>query len=407
MGFSGAIVMAVLEENLAQKTLLVIPVYNHGDTLRRVVESAIKAGWPVLVVDDGSTDGGVDRLADLDCQIIQHAKNQGKGTAMLSGAKWALEQGYDAMVTVDADGQLDPSEAHLLVEKAKENWPALVIGNREMDPEKTPGASRFGRSFSNFWVRMETGLELPDTQSGFRLYPLVQLLEQTFRCTRYDFEIESLVRLAWSGVTILSAPISVYYPPAEERQSHFHQFKDNFRLTRLHTRLVLRALSPLPHKGRKKQEKEKFDVSVLHPIRLLKTLCLEHSTTFQLAVAVWMGIFLGALPLLAAHTVTIIYVAHKLHLNKLAAVAASQFCMPPVVPVLCIQAGYFMRKGEFLWEISWDIAVVQLHERLWEWLLGSLILGPLLGFVGAVISYFTIKGLRNSRFANSSSIGQG
>ncbi len=391
--------MTVLEDDLPPKTIMVIPVYNHGDTLRRVVEAAMNSGWPVLVVDDGSTDGGLEQLTGLGCEIIRLAANQGKGAAMLAGAKWALAQGYAAMITVDADGQLDPSEAHLLAVKAVESWPCLVIGNRKMDPEKTPGASRFGRAFSNFWVRMETGLDLPDTQSGFRLYPLAQLLAQSFRCTRYDFEIESLVRLAWSGVKVAAVPVSVYYPPPDERQSHFHQFKDNFRLTMLHTRLVLRALSPMPHKGRKRQARPKINVSVFHPVRLLKTLCLEHSTSFQLAVAVWMGIFLGALPLLFVHTVTIIYVAHKLHLNKAAAVAASQLCMPPVVPVLCIQAGYFLRKGEFLLDISWDIAVVQLHERLWEWFLGSLVLGPIFGFLGALISYFGIKRLRGSRFA--------
>lgn len=390
------------EAVLAGKTLVVIPVYNHGRTLRQVAEQAVKTGLSVLIVDDGSTDGGPAALDGLDCEILRLGINQGKGAAMIAGAAWARDHGYIAMVTVDADGQHDPAEAHLLVEDAAAHWPSLVIGARRMDPDKTPGSSRFGRSFSNFWVRMETGLDLPDTQSGFRLYPVEALLEQSIRCARYDFEIESLVRLVWGGMAVRSVSISVYYPPAAERESHFHQFKDNLRLTRLHTRFVLRALSPVPHKGKREKSKLQFDVSVLHPVRLLKTLCLEHSTPFQLAVAVWMGVFLGALPLLAAHTVVIVYITHKLHLNKLAAIAASQICMPPVVPVLCIQAGYFFRKGEFLLDISWDIAVVHLHERLWEWLLGSLLLGPFLGLLGGGITYFGIKRLRESRFVTCS-----
>ena len=384
-----------MQSDLQKSTLLVIPVYNHGSTLRQVVERALQAGWPVLVVDDGSTDCGPETLRRLNCQVHQLPSNQGKGVALLAGARQAAELGYRAMLTVDADGQLDPLEGRRLVEAAADQWPCLVIGARRMDTENVPKSSLFGRAFSNFWVRLESGLDLPDTQSGMRLYPVEELLELSVSCRRYDFEVESLVHLIWAGLPVLSAEISVYYPPPAERQSHFHQFRDNFRLTMLHTRLVLRALNPMPHRNKNLQRRiEEFDVSVLHPVRLLKKLCLEHTSSLLLAVAVWMGIFLGALPLIAVHTVTIIYVTHRLHLNKVAAVAASQLCAPPLVPVLCIQAGYFMRHGEFLLDVSWEIAVVQLHQRLWEWLLGSLVVGPLLGLLGAGMCYLAISRLR-------------
>ena len=105
----------------------------------------------------------------------------------------------------------------------------------------------------------------------------------------------------------------------------------------------------------------------------------EHATPLQFATAIWMGIFLGALPLIAIHTITIIYVCHKLHLNKMAAVAASQLCMPPVVPIICIQAGFFLRHGVFLIDFNKDTLVLQIGERLWEYLIGSLVVGPVLG----------------------------
>ena len=116
-----------------------------------------------------------------------------------------------------------------------------------------------------------------------------------------------------------------------------------------------------------------------------------------MASAAWMGVFLGALPLIAVHTVTIIYVCHRLHLNKLTAVTASQLCMPPVVPVLCVQIGYFMRHGNLLWELNWDTLVVQIHYRLWEWLLGSLLLGPVMGVVVGAVLYIGIKKIRADR----------
>ncbi|HSH13268.1 MAG TPA: glycosyltransferase family 2 protein, partial [Desulfurivibrionaceae bacterium] len=230
------------------QVLLMIPLYNHGTTVRRVVEKGIAAGWPVLVADDGSSDGGLARLSGLDCATLRFAENRGKGAAILAGARWASEHGYARIITVDADGQLDPGEAHLLAEAAADQEQALVIGARRMDRSNAPRPSLFGRSFSNFWVHLETGRELPDTQSGFRLYPVKELLQLVTDCRRYDFEVEVLTRAAWAGLPILTVPVSVHYPPGGERVSHFHQFRDNFRLTCLHTRLVSRALLPWPHR---------------------------------------------------------------------------------------------------------------------------------------------------------------
>ncbi len=373
----------------AVKTLLVIPVYNHGATLNQVVERALETGFPVLVVDDGSTDRGPETLAGLPCRVHRMETNMGKGAAILEGAKIARDEGFDAMVTVDADGQHDPRDAVRLVEEASMDWPCMVIGDRgNMKDPDIPGASRFGRAFSNFWVRLECGLDLPDTQSGFRLYPVKLLLELPVRSRRYDFEVEVIVRAVWAGVPVRSVPISIHYPRQEERVSHFKALHDNLRLTLLHTMLVLRALSPLPHRRLlERPQSEKMSWAVKHPLKLLKRLCKEHSSPLLLGTAVWMGLFMGALPLIACHTVAIIYVTHKLNLNKIAAVAASQFCCPPVVPMLCIEAGHLMRFGHLLTEVTWDTAVFQIHERLWEWLLGSLIVGPVLGLLGGGIVY--------------------
>lgn len=381
------------------KILMVIPLFNHGRTIRSVVEKALAAGWPVLVVDDGSSDGGGAQLADLDCLVIHLGRNQGKGAAIRAGAEFAAGQGFQAIITVDADGQLDPAEAGKLVAAAAV-WPAIIVGARQMTKANAPGASRFGRAFSNFWIHLECGRELPDTQSGYRLYPVQELLAIKTSCRRYDFEVEILTRSAWAGLPILAVPVAVHYPSAGQRESHFHQLKDNFRLTCLHTRLLCRALWPWPHQNlaaagpEKNRPEGPGKLSLLHPVRFVKRLCQEHSSALQLATAAWLGVFLGALPLLACHTVVILYVGHRLHLNKPTAVAASQLCMPPLVPILCIQAGYFMRHGNFLLEISWNTLVLQIHQRLWEWLLGSLLLGPLLGLLVASLLYFSIRKLR-------------
>jgi len=372
-------------------TLLVIPVYNHGPTLRSVVERALNAGWSVLVVDDGSMDSGLDRITDLPCRLHRLPHNQGKGSAILTGAGLAAQWGYDAIVTVDADGQLDPEDAARLVETATaQDRPAIVVGIRLMTRDTAPRASLFGRAFSNFWVRLECGLDLPDTQSGLRLYPVEFLLHLPVQTRRYDFEVEVLVRAAWAGIPILPTPVRVHYPSDGKRISHFHQWKDNLRLTVLHTRLILRALNPWPHRRLAGLAiPSVMDMSLFHPFRLFKHLCQEHSTPAQLGIAAWMGLFLGALPLIACHTIVIIYVTHRLHLNKPAAV-----CCPPVVPVICIETGYFMRNGHLLLELSLDTTVYQLHQRLLEWLMGSLIVGPFLGLAGGLATYFVVRWLR-------------
>ncbi len=384
---------------LRDSTLLVIPVYNHGEAIRGVVERAIGSGFPVLVVDDGSTDGGADKLADLSCRIHRLTENQGKGSAILAGARLATESGYRAILTLDGDGQHDPEEAGQLVRCGESGvWPAVVIGARRMVQETVPGSSHFGRAFSNFWVKLEAGRELSDTQSGMRLYPVQELLSLRLTRTRYDFEIEALVKLIWAGVAVRETDVSVHYPPPEERVSHFHKLRDNWRLTKLHSGLVTRRLLPLPNRKLRGSVRENLaNVVVKHPWRTLKGLFYESSSPFWLAVAVWMGIFLGALPLLACHTLVIIWVAYRLHLNKIAAVAASQFCMPPVVPALCIEAGYFLRKGELILDLSWERWLLEIHLRLLDWLIGSLLIGPLLGLVGAVIVYHGIVKVQEAR----------
>lgn len=378
------------------KVLLIIPVYNHGGTLRSVTRKALRTGYEVLVVDDGSTDKGLAILDGLACRTYRLSSNQGKGAAILAGAQIAAADGFDALITIDADGQHDPSYVHALIEKTKNQWPVIVIGNRRMDSETVPRSSVFGRSFSNFWVRLETGYSLPDTQSGFRLYPVHELLWLPVRTRRYDFEIEALVRGAWAGIPANSVSIPVYYPPGDQRISHFNKFRDNIRLSLLHTSLVTRALFPWPHKEivHKKKNSEQRSL-FMHPVRLFKMLLLEHATPLQLASAVWMGVFLGALPFIACHSVVIIYICHKLHLNKMAAVAASQICMPPVVPVLCIQAGFFLRHGVFLTDFNKETLLLQIDERLWEYLLGALVVGPVLGLTAALIMYFSFRFFRS------------
>lgn len=385
------------------KVLLVIPLFNHGETLLSVVQAALATELDVLVVDDGSTDDGLQEITGLPCECLCLPVNKGKGAAILAGAREAQRLEFDAILTLDADGQHDPSEAILLISEAKSGkWPAIVIGARRMVQDTVPGASHFGKVFSNFWVRLECGLDLSDTQSGMRLYPINELLSLKLVRSRYDFEIEALVKSAWAGVDVRSVDVSVHYPSADERISHFHKLKDNWRLTRLHTALVIRRLVPWPHHRLVEHEKisQKRRLKIKNPWLTLKGLCREHTAPFWLATAVWLGLFMGALPLIFCHTIAIIYVAYRFHLNKVAAVAASQFCAPPIVPVLCIQTGHFLRTGELILDLSWETWLLEIHYRLWDWFLGSLVVGPLLGLLGGGVMYWRASKIAAARKAS-------
>ncbi len=235
-------------ESDAPRVIIVIPVYNHGRTLRDVVTRCIKIHDRVMVVDDGSSDGGADTLEGLEVDIIRHPKNLGKGVAILSAAKRALRSGMTHMVTVDADGQHDPEDLRHFIPELEAHPDAIIVGKRDFHGAYVPESSRVGRAISNFWLLAETGRSLGDAQSGFRAYPIALFKHLNLRERRYSFEIEVLVKAVWAGIELREVDISIYYPSPAERVSHFHLFWDNLRLSLLNARLIMRAVIPLPHR---------------------------------------------------------------------------------------------------------------------------------------------------------------
>lgn len=387
------------------ETLVVIPVYNHAGTVAEVASRALEAGFPVLVVDDGSSDGSLERVASLPVARHRLPVNRGKGGAIIAAAELAGQWGYQGILTIDADGQHDPAEARELLKAAAPLWPAIVIGARRMETANVPRSSLFGRDFSNFWVRLECGETLPDTQSGYRLYPVEFLRRSRFLSRRYTFEIEVLVRGRWAGLPVISVPVSVYYAPGEERITHFHKFKDNLRLSCLHSYLVTRSLIPWPHRRLFADARQTEQApSILNPASYFRALSREHSSPRELSAAVFLGIFLGALPIVPFGIVTIVYVCHKLRLNKLASVGASNVCCAPFVPFLCIELGHFLLHGRFWYEFTRKTLLGEIHHRLLEWLLGSLLIGPLLGVLGGAMTYRAIRSYRRGRNEASCSV---
>ncbi len=212
-------------------TCVIIPVYN-SPYIKEVVEEVRDHGYYVIVVDDGSDEA----VEGLHVEVIRHQTNMGKGEAILSGAKRAKKLGFTSFVTMDADKQHLSSEIIKLLDVYKQD--SIVIGCRNFEDENVPKSSKFGRAFSNFWVNLETFKSLKDTQSGFRIYP-VSILDLNIKKRRFDFEIEVLVLHCYEKKEIIDVEVECYYPPNEERISHFDKVKDNVRLSKIHSQLFM------------------------------------------------------------------------------------------------------------------------------------------------------------------------
>jgi len=228
----------------------VIPVYNHPRTVGQIASDAAATGCAVWVVDDGSTDDTPGAIAGLaGVTVIRHAVNQGKGAALRTGMRAALDAGARWVITVDSDGQHIVSEALRLVRVVLDApaGPSIVLGRREgMEAPTVPWTSRWGRRWSNFWVWMAGGSWVSDSQSGFRLYPVPETLQLPSQSTRFQFEMEVLVDAYRAGIPVRSADVSVEYAPPGGRISHLDPWKDFWRNTAMIVRLMLKRLAPRP-----------------------------------------------------------------------------------------------------------------------------------------------------------------
>ena len=228
-----------------QHICALIPTYNNAGTIADVVRRTRTYLKDIIVVNDGCTDDTLSRLATLDfpVTIVSFERNQGKGRALAAGFRKAIEMGFDYALTIDADGQHYPEDIPVML-RALDVHPGRVImvGSRQFTDENMPGKSKFANKFSNFWFKLQTTVSLPDTQTGFRVYRLDCLYGLNILTSRYEAELELLVFAAWNNVQLIPVPIRVYYPPKEERVSHFRPAYDFTRISILNCFLCLGAL---------------------------------------------------------------------------------------------------------------------------------------------------------------------
>lgn len=381
---------------------VIIPTYNNDGTLENIIRRVMAYTTQIIVVNDGSTDNTAEILRDFrELDVITISKNTGKGNAMKKAFALAIEKGYRYAITIDSDGQHFPEDLPEFLKKIEEYPDSLIIGARNMNQDGVPGTSSFGHRFSIFWFKVETGLMVPDVQTGYRLYPLRHVQEiRHFYSVKYEFEVEILVRLAWREVNILSIPVRIYYAPKEERITHFRKFRDFSRVSVVNSVLVFMALLWVR------------PFSFLQQIRrkTLKTFIREYilesnDSNQKIAWSVAMGTMMGIMPIWGWQMIAAVGLAHVLKLNKFIALAASNISIPPLLPLilfLCyITGGWILGISEEHAQFSSEISLHWVKQNLLQFIVGSIIFGLALSAVFGSVTFLLLEIFRKRKPAGT------
>lgn len=374
--------------------MVLIPTYNNEKTLKKVIDSVRQYSPNIMVVNDGSTDSTSHILAqEKDLHIISYTENRGKGYALKTGLREAINLGYKYAITIDSDGQHYAEDIHVFVNEIKENPNALLVGARNLNAENMPSKNTFANKFSNFWYKVETGIKLSDTQSGYRLYPLDFIKKTRFITRGYEFEVEVIVRAAWSGLVVKNVPINVFYPKAEERVSHFKPLRDFTRISILNTYLVLLAfLFYYPWRFIKALNKENVKKFIQ------KNITNSSDSNLKISLAIALGACCGVLPTWGYQMWIALSVAHFTKLNKLIAVVFSNISIPPAIPFILFASYALGCKilGNPITLLFEEVNMESVMVNLWQYIIGACVLSVLVFVAILIISYSILSIFRKN-----------
>jgi len=209
---------------------ILIPAYNAEKTIVPVVRECLEQGLPLVVVDDGSIDGTAALVSDMPLTLLRHPHNRGKGAALKTGFVWVIEAGFDAVVSIDADGQHDVSAIPRLIAAAQRGTWDLLIASRHTQFIQMAGLRKFWNRFGVWCIWKRTGFEITDSQSGFRYYTKELLQRVSLTSDGYALEMEVMLKAWKSGFTIGSLPIAARVADGRAT-SHYQPVKDTFRIS--------------------------------------------------------------------------------------------------------------------------------------------------------------------------------
>ncbi len=376
---------------------VIVPTYNNAATIESVLNDVLSYCEDVIVVNDGSTDETSEKLKEYRSNItlVEYKQNQGKGHALITGFRAARAEGYNYAITIDSDGQHYASDLEVFLDALSENEKSVLIGARKQAKEHQSKGSKFANNFSNFWFKIETGESPEDTQSGYRLYPLKPISKMKFFTKKYEFEIEVLVRLSWRGYNIRTIPVNVFYPPIEERVSHFRPGRDFIRISILNTVLVFLALifflpRNMFRKFRTKSLKTIFKESIVG----------SKTSTTMAAISVGYGVFFGIVPIWGYQLIVGLSLAHFLKLHKGIVFLAANISIPPMIPIILyfsyVLGGFILGNGTWSIHLS-EVTMDTVKNDIIQYIVGSLVLAISAGLGIGFLSFWIIKLIRLRR----------
>ncbi len=363
----------------------VIPVFSSDNiaVVRDVICRTRLVTPHLLVVDDASGYTAELQTVSTDqaVELIRHETPEGISGVFQTALALLSKRGISCMITMDQTGQCFPEDLpRFLSYLHQKDSATITIGCRDFitDTKKSiPDLPK--RKIANVLFRLETGLKTTDAGSNFCIYPVHFIKCLKVNPASGDFRTELLTRAIWANADVRSLRVR-FSPNADAVQPGLN--------TGTHLKLLGQRL--LPCKKQTLRTKEKFHFSLLHPKQFFDYLLKENATPGELAAAAFTGTYCAVLPLFGLHTPVVLYFATVFRLNKfLAFMIQHPFVLLPVTPFLCIELGYLMRHGEWLTDISLQTVFYELHYRILEWLLGSLVLAPVFAVLSAVITYFS------------------
>ena len=210
-------------------TCIIIPVYNSEAAITEVAREALQTGFPLLVVDDGSSDGTAARLKGLPVNVVSHRENLGKGKALRAGFAWALDHGFAGAITMDGDGQHDPSAIPLLAAAAAERRSDILIASRAEQFRQMAGLRATWNRFGSWCIEKRTGFYISDSQSGFRYYSARLLRKVELNSAGYSLEMEILLKAWRGGFRVDSIPVAARVVDGRAT-SHFRAVRDTWNI---------------------------------------------------------------------------------------------------------------------------------------------------------------------------------
>lgn len=371
---------------------VIVPTYNNAHSLDNFLTDLELYTNSIIIVNDGSTDATAEILEQhSEFHLKVHPENRGKGIALKTGFKYAEELGYTYAITIDSDGQHYPDDLDVFLtelERRESSEPELLlVGDRNMGRDGIPGKSSTGNRFSNFWFLVVTGIELHDTQSGYRLYPVKLINSLKLITWKFELEIEVLVKASWKKAEVKNIPIKVLYPKGE-RVTHFRPFWDIVRIVLLYMWFVLVSFFYI-HPRNKYQDFKNKGFKRFWKEDIIKSQESPHKK----AAAIALGVFIGISPFWGLHTLLVFTLAAVFKLNKVIAFLFSNISIPPLIPII-VYASYQM--GSFITGkgFDWDLNLQKIDSGsdifmgLWQYIMGSFALAIVLSIFLWIVFYF-------------------